>query len=87
MTFIWITYAAANILWQLGVSHLIKKGFIYGDLKEKHPESYKHVLKRSKRKHQSMEASFRALATIGMNMWLLPSALILSMIVLLLQQI
>ena len=48
MTFIWIIYAAANILWQLGVSHLIKKGFIYGDLKEKHPDSYKHVLKRSK---------------------------------------
>lgn len=87
MTFIWITYAAANILWQLGVSHLIKKGFIYGDLKEKHHESYKHVLKRSKRKHQSMDTSFRALATIGMNMWLLPSALILSMLVLLFQQI
>jgi hypothetical protein len=87
MTFIWITYAVLNILWQLGLSHLIKKGFIYGDLKDKHPVSYKQVLNRSKRKYQSMEASFRALATIGMNRWLLPIALISSMLVLLFQQI
>jgi hypothetical protein len=86
MTLIWITYAVINILWQFGVSYLIKQGFVQGDLKWKNPDAYEQVVNRSKRKHQPMETAFRNLATIGMNLWLLPIALISSILVLLLQQ-
>lgn len=85
MTLIWLTYAVTNILWQFILNMLIKKGFIHGQMRRNSPDAYKRVVERAKNKGVSMESAFRTLATVGMNMWALPIAVIASMIFLVIQ--
>lgn len=87
MTAIWITYAALNVLWQFILNMLIKQGFIHGQMKQNNPDAYKRVVERSTNKSVSMESAFRTLATVGMNVCALPIALIVSILVLLFQQV
>lgn len=87
MTFIWVTYAVTNIMWQFILNMLIKNGFIHGQMKQNNPDAYKRVVERSTNNSVSMESAFRTLATVGMNVWALPIALIASILVLLFQQV
>jgi len=87
MTFIWVTYAVTNIVWQFILNMLIKNGFIHGQMKQNNPDAYKRVVERSTNNSVSMESAFRTLATVGMNVWALPIALIASILVLLFQQV
>jgi hypothetical protein len=85
MTGIWLTYAVTNIMWQFILNMLIKDGFIHGQMKQNNPDAYTRVVERSTNKSVSMESAFRTLATVGMNVWALPIALIASMIFLAIQ--
>jgi len=85
MTLIWITYAVTNIMWQFILNMLIKNGFIHGQMKRQNPDAYKRVVERSTARNVSMESAFRTLATVGMNVWSLPIALIASIILLSIQ--
>lgn len=85
MTGIWLTYAVTNIMWQFILNMLIKDGFIHGQMKQNSPDAYKRVVERSTSRSVSMESAFRTLATVGMNVWALPIALIASMIFLAIQ--
>jgi len=80
MTGIWLTYAVTNILWQFVLNMLIKTGFIHGQMKRQNPDAYKRVVERSTARNVSMESAFRTLATVGMNVYALPIALIASII-------
>ena len=85
MLAIWALYSVINILWQMGLTHLIKGGFIDGDLKQKHPDAHETLINYSEYKDISEETAFRRLATVGMNMWVLPIAIVLSILVLIFQ--
>jgi hypothetical protein len=87
MTGIWLTYAVTNIMWQFILNMFIKDGFVHGQLRMKHPDAYKRVVERSTSRSVSMESAFRTLATVGMNVYALPIALIASILVLLFQQV
>ena len=85
MIAIWALYSVINILWQMGLTHLIKKGFIDGGLRKGHPNEHKAMKNYAEYKDISKEAAFRRLATVGMNMWILPVAIVLSILVLIFQ--
>jgi len=85
MIAIWALYSVINVLWQMGLTHLVKKGFIDGDFKQKHPDAHETLINYSEYKGISKEAAFRSLATIGMNVWVLSVAIVLSILVLIFQ--
>ena len=85
MIAIWALYSVINILWQMGLTHLIKKGFVDGDLEQKHPDAYEILVDYSEYKSVSKEVAFRHLTTVAMNIRVLPIAIALSILVLIFQ--
>lgn len=80
LTIIWSVYVLVNIIWQFALTLAFKEGFI-DQLKRDDVRLFEMTVEYAVRKSVPLESAYRKFSTVGLNVWALPIACVLSVCV------
>jgi len=80
LVIIWSTYVIVNIIWQFALSLAFKAGFM-DHLKHDDVRLFEITVGYATRKSIPVESAYRKFSMVGLNVWALPIACVLSVCV------